>query len=310
MAKFRVLALDSGGVRGIMTTVFLRRLSRAPGLSDWIGRTDLFAGTSIGGFTALCLAMGQSPSRIQEFQERSGPKIFVHSVSDGVKGVGKMFRPEYRHENMERELRGVFGEIRLGDLRRKVLVPLFCLDNEAEDPRARRWEPVVIHNFPWGRGMERLQAYKVAVYACSVPTYFASLGGYIDGGLFAANPAMSAIALSQDLMFPGRPSLDEVVVLSLGTGSHHEHIAEKELDWGYAQWARPLLHILRDASTGIVDSQCRQMLGERYHRVDPGLPAGSWIPMDAVDRLGDLVEHATHGVDLEETIRWIRDRWL
>ncbi len=98
--------------------------------------------------------------------------------------------------------------------------------------------------------------------------------------------------------------------LSLGTGSHHEHIAEKELDWGYAQWARPLLHILRDASTGIVDSQCRHMLGERYHRVDPVLPAGPWIPMDAVDRLGDLVEHATHGVDLKETIRWIRDRWL
>ena len=33
MAKFRVLALDGGGVRGIFTTMLLRRLASQPGLA-------------------------------------------------------------------------------------------------------------------------------------------------------------------------------------------------------------------------------------------------------------------------------------
>jgi hypothetical protein len=38
-------------------------------------------------------------------------------------------------------------------------------------------------------------------------------------------------------------------------------------DWGFAQWARPILNVVFDATSESVDYQLRHLLGpERYHR--------------------------------------------
>jgi patatin-like phospholipase/acyl hydrolase len=53
MAKYRVLALDGGGIRGIVTVVLLQRLGEQLGLAGWLDKVDLIAGTSTGGLLAL-----------------------------------------------------------------------------------------------------------------------------------------------------------------------------------------------------------------------------------------------------------------
>jgi hypothetical protein len=59
-------------------------------------------------------------------------------------------------------------------------------------------------------------------------------------------------------------------MLSIGTGTVLSYVKGKSHDWGLAQWAQPLINLLLDASMGIADYQCRQILGtERYHRVAP-----------------------------------------
>jgi patatin-like phospholipase/acyl hydrolase len=79
----RILALDGGGVRGIVSIAFLERIERllaeATGrgadfrLSDYF---DLIGGTSVGSMLATMLAMGDSVAEVRERFERWAPEIF------------------------------------------------------------------------------------------------------------------------------------------------------------------------------------------------------------------------------------------
>ena len=72
--KYRILALDGGGIRGLLTAILLERLEKA--VPGWLDRVDFLAGTSTGGILALGLAHGVSPSRLRELYEREGPRDF------------------------------------------------------------------------------------------------------------------------------------------------------------------------------------------------------------------------------------------
>jgi hypothetical protein len=87
------------------------------------------------------------------------------------------------------------------------------------------------------------------------------------------------------------------------------HISGNRLDWGYAQWARPLVNILINGVMGVADYQCRQFLRDRYWRLNPIFPPGVDIPIDGVDQVGKLIEIA-RGVDLHETLLWIDRTWM
>jgi len=54
--RYRILSLDGGGIRGLLSLVLLDRLQReCPG---WLDKADLLAGTSTGGIIALSIAHG------------------------------------------------------------------------------------------------------------------------------------------------------------------------------------------------------------------------------------------------------------
>ncbi len=61
MAKYRILSLDGGGIRGIITAIILQRLNAETGLAGWLDLADLIAGTSTGGLLSLGLAKGLPP---------------------------------------------------------------------------------------------------------------------------------------------------------------------------------------------------------------------------------------------------------
>jgi patatin-like phospholipase/acyl hydrolase len=60
--SYKILSLDGGGVRGILTAVILQRLLEV--FPDLIKDVDLIAGTSTGGLLALILAGGYSPRQV------------------------------------------------------------------------------------------------------------------------------------------------------------------------------------------------------------------------------------------------------
>lgn len=311
MAKYRILSIDGGGIRGIVTAIILERLKAEPGLSQWLDHVDLFAGTSTGGLLALGLAHGVDLQQIRALYESKGRQIFDDSWLDDLVDLGKVIGADYDNTKLERELRETFGNTTLADLalrQRYVLITAFDLDNEAADPASRTWKPKLFHNLPGTSNDNGELVYKIGLYTSAAPTYFPSVDGFIDGGVYASNPSMCALAQTQDGRDDVRPALSDVVLLSLGTGTSLVYIEGKELDWGYAQWAKPLVSLMLDGVAGIADYQCTQILGSRYHRLAPIFPPGVFIDMDDVSRLPYMIDFAGK-VDISGTASWLKAQW-
>lgn len=310
MATYRILSIDGGGIRGIVTTVLMERLNTTPGLEGFLDSVDLIAGTSTGGLLALGIARGLQLDEIRDLYVDDGPDIFDDSWLDDLLDLGKLRGADYKIAPMRRVFKRVLGEeTTLGQLRKRVLITAFDMDNEKPNELERTWKPKLFHNFP-GAGNDRNQlAYKVGMYTAAAPTYFPSVDGYIDGGVYANNPSMCALAQTQDTRYRPTPPIDEVILLSLGTGTSLYYIRGKTLDWGYAQWIKPLISLMLDGISGIADYQCSQMLRERYHRLAPVFPPDVSIPMDAVDKIPYMIRFA-EGLDLRSTARWMKRRWM
>ncbi len=74
--------------------------------------------------------------------------------------------------------------------------------------------------------------------------------------------------------------------------------ALSELYWGYAQWAQPLINGLTDGVAGISDDQARQLLDDRYHRLQGVLDPSEAVALDAVDKRDRMDEIArAHPLD-------------
>lgn len=296
MCAYRILALDGGGIRGILTAVLLERLMESdPGLLE---KVDLFAGTSTGGLMALGFAAGWAPAEARALYAERGAFVFADSRQDDLHDLGNAVGAQYGMENVRSVLVELFGDLRLGDLPKKVLISSFDLDNGT--PR-RTWKPKFFHNFPGVDSDAHERVVDVALRTSAAPSYFPIYQGFIDGGVVASNPAMCALAQALDPATGGQ-SLVNLALLSIGTGRYPRYLASQDGDWGWVQWARPLIDIIMEGMEDVAHYQCSRVLGRRYHRLDPDLPEP--ISLDRVDRLLDLTRLAM-GVPLDKTWEWL-----
>ncbi len=109
--KHRLLALDGGGIRGILTLEVLHRmekmLAEATGLGAVFRLCDFFdyvAGTSTGAIIAAGLARGMSAEELLKFYEETGPAMFDKQF------ILKRWKALYKSEPLKRELQETFGE--------------------------------------------------------------------------------------------------------------------------------------------------------------------------------------------------------
>jgi uncharacterized protein len=198
MAKFRILSLDGGGIRGILTAVLLDRLQKEyPALLNV--RPDaitLIAGTSTGGILALGLADGLTPAQIRDLYVVNGRSIFDATWTRDIRDLGGLAGSKYDNSNLKQVLQQTFGGKKLDDLKTRVLIASFHLDDE--DPTARSWKPKFFHNFPGPDSDGAAMVVDVAMETSAAPTYFPSYNGYVDGGVVANNPSMAALAQALD----------------------------------------------------------------------------------------------------------------
>ncbi len=318
MTTYRVLALDGGGIRGLLTVALLRRLCQQPGLSGLLDGVDLFAGTSSGGLIALALAhrLG-GPTTLDTLHHIE--KVFLNGQQTFGEGIprflgGQWLWPRFGTRARERSFRAALGEARLGELDSRVLVTSFDLDDEGRGPdRAlgqRRWRPKIFHNFEGLDSDRDRLAWKVALYTTAGPTYFPTVDGYIDGGVFSNNPSMCALAQLFDRRYKPNPSLDEVVLLSVGAGLNLRFIRGPRHRWGLLGWGTDIVRLMGDGTVGIADYQCGRLLGPaRYRRLEPTFPPGLMIEIDDLDRISDLADFV-QTVSIEEDVAWIREHWM
>jgi patatin-like phospholipase/acyl hydrolase len=301
MTPFRILALDGGGIRGVITAAILERLELAqPGFMKTI---DLFAGTSTGGILALGLASGMSPTDARLLYERSGSKIFAFNIIDEIRDLGQLIGADYSNSPLKVELVNKFGDMTLGDLPKKVVISSFELDNKSADPsKPRNWKPKFFHNFPGPDSDADQKVIDVALRTSAAPTYFPIYQGYVDGGVVANNPSLCALAQA---MHPdtGKQKLRDIRLLSIGTGLNPKYIPEIDANWGLVQWAPHLISLILEGSVGLADYQCKQLLSKYYYRVNPILPVP--IGLDKVDQI-PLMKDIAAKEDLSAAIKWSR----
>lgn len=109
----RMLALDGGGARGIVSIGFLEAvedlLRKRHGRNDYVisDYFDMIGGTSVGSIVATMLALGWPMQKVREEFWRICPEIFSQRVGRGY--IWPRFSVKALRRNLEREL----GEMRL-----------------------------------------------------------------------------------------------------------------------------------------------------------------------------------------------------
>lgn len=325
---FCILSFDGGGICGLFTARLLDRLLEAhPTLIDG---ADLIAGTSTGGIIALCIAAGKEPADLVGLYRDEGPDIFDDSWWDDIVDLGNAVGADYSNKYLKKALTRQLGaDTTLKDLQRRVLVPSFDLDDGDEQSIAdmtpskskskvvspRTWRPKFFHNFPGNDTDGALKAVDVALRTSAAPTFFPAYQGYIDGGVVANNPSLAAVATALDARAGKIASTAEIVVLSFSTGNNPQYIKGPNLNWGWGQWARPITQIMMSGVMGVADFQCRQILDDRYRRLDRLFDRPVQMDDTREDTLKYLVDEAdalldeNGGAFLQNTKAWLDEFW-
>jgi patatin-like phospholipase/acyl hydrolase len=302
--SFNVLSLDGGGVRGAVEAVLLERIQAVH--ENFFRDLDLVVGVSTGAIQALALAAGKTPPVIRDMYEKASKFIFADSFLDDFRDGWKLAGADYSNKNLRKMLELQFGDMKLRDLDKKVAIVTFDLDNEVTDgKRPRSWKPKVFHNFPGDDSDGEELVVDVAMRSSAAPTYFPTYQGYCDGGVSANNPAMIGLAQALDPR-TAKMQVDEVRVLSIGAGQIERFVKGNNHDWGVAQWAPKLLYMMMEGSIEIANFQCKVILKERFHRVNPVLKGT--FSLDNWEKIPELVEAATFH-DLVPTVKWLKEYW-
>ena len=305
MCAYRILAIDGGGIRGLISAILLQRIeSSHPG---FLNQVHLFAGTSTGGLLALGLAAGLPPAEMIKLYENYGSKVFSDSVWDDTRDLGMLIGADYAIEPLKEVLQMQFGDLKLGDLRKRVLISSFDLDNEGNGPNGlRTWKAKFFHNYPGIDSDAGSSLVDVGLRTSVAPTFFPVYQGFIDGGVVASNPSMCALAQALHPTSGGQ-KLDEVSLLSLGTGHNPRYLEPQDGDWGLVQWAPHLINLMLEGGAGLADYQCRQILGKKYLRINPRLDEP--IGMDQVERISEMWGIASR-FELKAALEWIKKYFL
>lgn len=316
---YRILSLDGGGIRGLLTAVILEQLESRVG-RDWIGKADLIAGTSSGGMIALALAKaeggkGMRPCEARRLFYDRGPIMFEDNLMDELLNVGQAIGAEFSTRGRREVLEDIFGDRVLRDYDQKVLISTVDL----HDPKRGFWKAKFFHNFrPVSPNATEpdlgFRASDVALYTTAAPTYFPSVDGFVDGGIVANNPSMAALAQALDARYrDGASGPDEIVLLSVGAGRTLGHVrGEREHDWGFLQWGKKLVDLVSMGLLDVAHYQCKQLLGCRYNRIDyqfQEFEDVGIVDYEGRDRLVEIGERNMEE-ELDEIGCWIHDWWM
>lgn len=318
-----ILALDGGGIRGIIPARVVEGLEERTGMPA-CRLFDLVAGTSTGGILALGLTVpgedGRTPAHsaaeLVQLYRRRGAEIFRRSPGHALRTLWGLAGPKYAAEPLERVLRDAFGAARLSAALAPALVTSY--DTAAAEPYLfksyRERSPAIA-----GSGLpDDHLAWQAARATSAAPTYFppfrlegsgpgARARSLVDGGVFANNPAMCALADAYKL-FGG--SRSRYLVVSIGTGEDALELSYAQVKGrGLLRWALPILKIAFDGVSETVEYQASEMADRAWRfQADGVVQDLDDASPDAIRRLVAAADAlvARRRSDLDELARVLR----
>lgn len=243
----RILALDGGGIRGIVTLQILRRIEsllreRSGGADDFrlCDYFDLIGGTSTGAIIAAGLAVGYSVEKLDDLYRGLGRHVFKDELfRQGI------FRAKFSDRPLRELLDREFGGTTLGDdrVRTGLAIMLKRLDTGS---------PWIIHNNPQGKYFRPRHGGRAVANAdyllkdvvrasTAAPHYFDPeripvagdlAGAFVDGGVSPHNnPALQLLLLATlegyGLRWP--VGADNLLLVSVGTASWDLRLSTEEV---------------------------------------------------------------------------------
>jgi uncharacterized protein len=290
--RFRILSVDGGGMRGYIPALVIAnlegRLQKEAGpdarIVDYF---HMFAGTSTGGLVALSLTVPDLPNRerprisakdLAGLYTSDGSHIFHRSVWHRLKTLWGWIGPKYGSGPLAEAVNRNLGtEARLADALRELVVVSYDMTT-VEPYFFKRWparEELAEGANPDPEQTQNHPLVDAALATAAAPTYFPSRevdrDALVDGGVFAANPALAAVveALKRRSDEPHHLSTDDLLVVSIGTGLHETKYTQAQVSrWGKLGWVFPhegeppiLATVLGGASDG-VDHWTETLLNE------------------------------------------------
>lgn len=230
----KLLALDGGGIRGMMTVEVLgeieRLLKKELGKGDEFVLADYFdyiAGTSTGAIIATCLSLGWKMDKIRHFYENSGAQMF-----DKAGLIERFGYYKYEDEKLADLLKREFGECTtLGSEDLQTLLMLVLRNSTTDSP----WP---VSNNPKAKYNDRTRAdcnldlplWKLVRASTAAPTYFppenVQIGKqefiFVDGGVTPYNnPAFQLFMMAtvEPYNLNWETGEEELLLISVGTGT-------------------------------------------------------------------------------------------
>jgi patatin-like phospholipase/acyl hydrolase len=237
----KILALDGGGIRGMMTVEILAAIegllrdAQPEAKRDSFVLADYFdfvAGTSTGAILAACISVGMPVSKIRTFYEESGADMF-----DKVWFGERLWKNKYTDESLAKKLKHEFGEgTTLGDAKLRTLLMMVMRNVSTDSP----WP---VWNNPKSRYNARdrkdcnlgIPLWQLVRASTAAPTFFPpeevifAAGTpnqyrfvFVDGGITTYNnPAFQAfvMATAEPYNLKWLAGDDKLLIASVGTGT-------------------------------------------------------------------------------------------
>ena len=291
----RILAIDGGGVRGIIPARALDALEQSTGR---LAREsfDFLAGTSTGAVIAAAVAAGIPAERIASLYRRRGPELFRQTPLLGLMKrvvTGHLYDVAALRSMIADELGDLAGW-RINDVPRDIMLTAKGLDD------GHAWY------FVKDRGEDRrtgnLLLADCVTASAAAPTYFApwpidGIGLLVDGGVgVAGNPVYQA-CVEAFVYGEGRYDPASTIVVSLGTGRFLGRKRPSWL-WPWVEWV--LGELFRSPGEQQTELVQRHYGDAALYRIDARLPRD--YPLDTLGPGFDELEAI--GLGLAAMLDW------
>lgn len=273
----KILSIDGGGIKGVFPASFLATVEETNEIRV-ADHFDLIVGTSTGGIIALALGLGFSAKDILCFYEENGEEIFKGNRF--LKLLRHWGFHKYDSDSLKKSLEGIFGDVKLGESKNRLIIPSFNLDTGEVYVYKTAHHPRLKNDF-------KESVVTVALATSAAPTYFpihkTSSGiPLIDGGLWANNPiGMAAVEAVGVLEWPR----DEIKILSIGCTAEPLNTRPKG---GKLAWASKIADIFLASQSSASIGTASLLIGhENVIRINPTVPQGRF-GIDIVKEMGAL----------------------
>jgi len=280
LRKNVALAIDGGGIKGVIVTKALAMLEKELGkpLNSFV---QLSAGTSTGSIISAGIGCGLSAEQMYKLYVDLGTSIFKKSWRTAIFPLS---RYRYDSKPLMTELVRAIGNVKVGDLWNRPQP--FDMVLTTFDVVANRTRFIK----PWKAEYQNWPLCEAIMASSSVPTYFPVVAGrYIDGGVGSyANPCYLA-AFEAQYCLNWNPA--ETTLISLGTGRGPHVVEQGQAGKWYAwDWLMPMLGAFMqsadDQQFGLTSTFFKELDFRRF-QIDLIEP----IEMDKADKIALLAKY-------------------